>query len=310
MIFQFDLVDLRLFLHVVEAGSITAGAGRSHLSLAAASGRIAGMETVLATALLQRGRRGVQATQAGTTLAHHARTVLLQAERLHQDMQALARGAKGQVGVVGTSASIREYLPDVLGAFLAAHPQVNVATAELAGNDAVAAVVDGRFDIALITEHTDPRGLQTTPVWMNRFALVVPRGHPLVALAGGQPISIAAADACDIVGLPAGTALQDTWEARALARGRQLNYRIRVPGFDAQARLIERGVGVALMPHLTAERLARARAVDVIVLSDVFLVRRLLIAVRQWDTLGVPAQALVQQLRAAVAAQRDPSVGA
>jgi len=301
---QFDLVDLRLFLNVAEAGSITAGAGRSHLSLAAASGRIAGMETLLATALLQRGRRGVQPTPAGETLVRHARAVLLQAERLQQDMQAMARGAKGHVGVAGTSASIREYLPDVLGAFLAAHPQVNVSTAELAGSDAVAAVVDGRFDMALITEHTDPHGLQTTPVWMNRFALVLPRGHPLVARAGGQPISIAAADGCDVVGLPEGTALQDTWEARTLARGRQLNYRIRVPGFDAQARLIERGVGVALMPHATAVRLARARAIDVIALSDVFLVRRLLIAVRQWDALSVHARALVQALRAA-AAQHD-----
>ena len=34
---RFDLTDLRLFLHTAEAGSITAGAERAHLTLASAS---------------------------------------------------------------------------------------------------------------------------------------------------------------------------------------------------------------------------------------------------------------------------------
>ncbi|MFD2980220.1 LysR family transcriptional regulator, partial [Klebsiella pneumoniae] len=41
---HFDLIDLRLFQHTLECGNITAGASRSHLSLAAASARIRAME--------------------------------------------------------------------------------------------------------------------------------------------------------------------------------------------------------------------------------------------------------------------------
>jgi DNA-binding transcriptional LysR family regulator len=305
VIFHFDLVDLRLFLNVVEAGSITAGAGLTHLSLAAASGRIAGMETVLATALLARGRRGVQPTEAGQTLARHARNVLQQADRLRQDVQALAPGTKGHISLAGTSAAIREYLPEVLGTFLAEHPQVNISTAEADGDEAVRAVTEGRVDIAFITEQTAPCGLQTCLQRVNRFALVVPRGHALVAQAAGQPVSIALGDGCDVVGLPEGSRLQDTWEARALARGTQLNYRIRVPGFDAQVRLIERGVGVAVMPEATAQRFARTRAIDFIPLSDAFLVRRLLIAVRQFDALPGYTRELIRRLRGPGAA--DPA---
>ena len=40
---HFDLTDLRLFLHVAEAGSITAGAARSGLALASASARVQGV---------------------------------------------------------------------------------------------------------------------------------------------------------------------------------------------------------------------------------------------------------------------------
>ena len=46
---RFDLVDLSLFRHVVEAGSITHGADRAHLALAAASTRIRQMEEALET---------------------------------------------------------------------------------------------------------------------------------------------------------------------------------------------------------------------------------------------------------------------
>jgi DNA-binding transcriptional LysR family regulator len=72
---RFDLSDLSLFRHVVEGGSITAGAERAHLALAAASTRIRNMEETLGAALLVRGRQGVTPTQAGRTLLQHARAI-------------------------------------------------------------------------------------------------------------------------------------------------------------------------------------------------------------------------------------------
>ena len=50
---RFDLTDLRLFLHVAEAASITGGAARAGLALASASARIRGMEMDFGTALLR-----------------------------------------------------------------------------------------------------------------------------------------------------------------------------------------------------------------------------------------------------------------
>jgi len=73
---HFDLTDLRLYLHILDSGNITAGAARSHLSLAAASARIRAMEASLGTEFLQRGRRGVTPTPAGKALAQHARRLL------------------------------------------------------------------------------------------------------------------------------------------------------------------------------------------------------------------------------------------
>jgi DNA-binding transcriptional LysR family regulator len=58
----FDLTDLRLFLRVVEGGSITSGAERAFMALASASARIRNMEDTLGVPLLTRGRRGVAPT--------------------------------------------------------------------------------------------------------------------------------------------------------------------------------------------------------------------------------------------------------
>jgi len=94
---RFDFTDLNLFRHIVEAGSITHGAARSNLALAAASTRIRKMELAFGTALLVRGRAGVTPTPAGRTLLQHARGILAQTERLQEDLTPYARGLAGQV---------------------------------------------------------------------------------------------------------------------------------------------------------------------------------------------------------------------
>ena len=65
---RFDLTDMRLFLSVVECGSLTHGARAMHLALASVSERIAGMEETLGAPLLERNRRGVRPTAAGEAL--------------------------------------------------------------------------------------------------------------------------------------------------------------------------------------------------------------------------------------------------
>src|SRR6516165_3595100 len=89
---RFDLVDLRLFLFVVEASSITHGAERAGMALASASERIRLMEESLGASLLERHRRGVRATPVGTALVHHAQLVTQQLERMRGELSEYADG--------------------------------------------------------------------------------------------------------------------------------------------------------------------------------------------------------------------------
>src|SRR5438552_18739107 len=179
---HFDLADLSLFRHVVEAGSITAGAERAHLALAAASTRIRNMEQALGAALLVRGRQCVGPTQAGRTLLAHARTILRQSERLREDLAAYAGGLAGQIRVLSNTNALTEFLPEALSSFLAEHPQVSVDLEERLSDEIVGLIAEGVADLGIIAGTVDAAALETYPFRKDRFVLVVGRGHPMAAL--------------------------------------------------------------------------------------------------------------------------------
>jgi DNA-binding transcriptional LysR family regulator len=122
---RFDLVDLQLFVAVADARSITGGALRAHLALASASARIKGLEAALGTALLKRGRRGIELTAAGESLLDHARIILHHVETMRGDLSAYASGARASVHLLANTSGLSEHLPKALAAFLREHPDIN-----------------------------------------------------------------------------------------------------------------------------------------------------------------------------------------
>src|ERR1700739_2918884 len=111
---RFDLVDLRLFLLVVEATSITHGAVRAGMALASASERIRLMEESLGAPLLERHRRRVRATAAGAALVHHAQLVIQQLERMREELSEYADGFRGRVRLLANTTAVAEFLPATL----------------------------------------------------------------------------------------------------------------------------------------------------------------------------------------------------
>lgn len=84
---HFDLSDLRLFVHIAEAESITGGARRAHISTPAVSTRIKDLEGQLGSRLLYRSSKGVQLTPAGEKFLRHARGILRQVDFLKMIFQ-------------------------------------------------------------------------------------------------------------------------------------------------------------------------------------------------------------------------------
>jgi len=292
---RFDLTDLRLFCDVVDAGSITAGAERSALALAAASTRIRQMEAALGADLLSRSRAGVKPTAAGRTLLKHARALLSGAARMREDLAAFAGGRGGEVKLLANTNALTEFLPEALSSFLAAHPHVSVDLEERLSDEIVGLIAEGVGDVGIVAGTVDVGALKTYPFRQDRFVVVTATGH---ALTGRPRIAFSEVLDFDLVGLERSASLQRFLTAKAVREGRPLKLRVQLRSFDAICRLVEAGVGVGIVPQTTAARAARSMALHVIELADDWALRELTLVVRAGETLRPYAQELVESLRA------------
>ncbi|KAB1073256.1 LysR substrate-binding domain-containing protein [Methylobacterium planeticum] len=291
---RFDLVDLGLFRHVVEAGSITHGAERAHLALAAASTRIRSMEETLGAALLIRSRQGVIPTPAGRALLAHARTLLADIDRMQGELSAYSGGTAGQIRVLSNTHALTEFLPEALSAYLAAHPGISVDIDERTSDEIVGLVAEGAADLGIVSGTVDTGRLQTFPFRQDRFVLVAALGHPL---AERDAAAFAEVLSHDLVGLDRLSAITRFLAEKAARIGRPMRLRVQLRSFDAVCRLVECRVGLGIVPETTARRAARAMAIRVVPLDDVWAVRDLTLCLRDLAALPAFARDFVAHLR-------------
>lgn len=290
---HFDLTDLRLFLAVIQAGSITHGAAEAHLSLPAASERLRGMELAGGVKLLERGRRGVAPTEAGDALAHHARLILRQMEHMQGELGEYANGSRATIRLLANTAAITEFLPEILGPWLAAHRRIDVDLKERQSAEIVKAISAGLADIGIISDAVDSSGLELRPFAVDRLVVVVPRGH---SLATARKIAFADILQHEFVGLAEGSALQDYIEAQAARTGTKLKFRIRVRTFEGICRLAANNVGLGIVPETTARRCQRPMAIASLRLTEAWATRLLKICFRSEDELSPIASDMIAHL--------------
>jgi DNA-binding transcriptional LysR family regulator len=287
---RFDLTDLRLFLSVVESGSLTAGARAMHLALASVSERIAGMEAALGAPLLERNRRGVRTTAAGDALVRHARAILGQVEQMRGELRTYATGLKGRVRLLTNTAAIATFVPRRLCEFLVAHPDLSIDLDERTSVEIVQALVAGRADLGLVADSADLGLLQLHPIATDRLVVVTCRAH---RLAGADGVALADLFQEAIVGF-ADTALEAHLAERAARLGRQLDYRIRLRSVDNVAMHVAAGVGVAILSEAVARTLGHELAI--VPLAEAWASRQLYLCARDFAALTPHARLLAQQL--------------
>jgi DNA-binding transcriptional LysR family regulator len=290
---HFDLVDLRLMVHIADANSMTKGADLSHISLPAASTRIKNLEEGIGAKLLYRTSQGVTLTPPGQALVMHARTVLEQLEHLRGDLHEYASGVKGHLRVLANTTALGEFLPPVLRSYLLTHPDVNIDLRERLSHDIVRAVSEGQTDIGIVAGMVRTENLETIPYRRDRLVLVVPTSH---SLAKRQVIDFADTLDYDHVGLQESSAIHAFLRRESDVLNRTLKLRIQVGNFEAACRMIEASVGIAILPESAARRHSQTMAIAIVPLSDSWAIRAMQICVRSLGGLPQFARELVDLL--------------
>ncbi|WP_310386385.1 LysR family transcriptional regulator [Roseateles sp.] len=290
---RLDLTSLNLVLAIEQTRSITAGAKHEHLALAAASKRLSDLESRLGVQLFERRARGVEPTEACRALVRHIRSLHASLHALESEVVEFARGIKGHLRIAANSGSIAECLPADLAAFSQAHPQIRSSLEDLTSAEVQAAVAEGRADVGVFTPPLLDNRVQHWVYRPARLAVLVPAGH---ALAERGRVSFSDLLDYDLIGLHAGASAQELMREQALARGRTLNARLAVRGFDAIAQLVEAGLGVAVLPEGPAERFSRVFAVRLLQLDESWAAREYCLGVLRQERLPTVVQRFVDAL--------------
>lgn len=277
---RFDLTDMRLFLTVVEHGSLTKGAQMTNLALASVSARISGMEATLGTPLLDRTRRGVTPTAAGKALIRHARQILGQVEQMHGELRAYGTGLKGRIALLSNTAALAVFVPQKLCRFLVAYPDLSVDIDERPSREIVLAVAEGRAEVGLVADITDIGTLQTRCVADDQLVVVVSRTH---RIADRQHVLFADIVDDAFVGHK-DAALEIHLSDRAARLGHKINYRVQLKSVEDVGMLVEAGVGIAVLSRASVARLYRPGLV-VLPIVDTWASRRLHLCVRDFTAL-------------------------
>jgi DNA-binding transcriptional LysR family regulator len=291
---RYDLTSLKIFVAVAECGNLTRAAEREHLAVSAISKRIAELESIVGTPLLQRYPRGVGLTPAGQSMLHHARQMLQLVHRMDTELGEYAGGVKGHVRVHAVASALTQFLPEDIESFLTRYPLVNISLEERTGKAIVLAVADGSAEVGIVASQTPLQGLAAVPYHRDCLMIGVPLGHPL---ARRKAIRFAEALDYAFVGPHADSSLSALMAEGAKACGKSLQQRIQVSSFDAMCRLVQTRLGITMLPKAVLAPHVAAGRIRMLGLKEDWAVRQMAVVVRDPAQLSPIAQTLVDHLR-------------
>lgn len=183
-----DLRQLHTFRMVVERGSFSGAAEELDISQPAVSFQIRALEESVGHRLLDRSGRRVALTEAGEIAYRYTKRMMGLELELERELQELGDRIAGPL-VLGSSTGPGELvLPQLLGRFAAAHPDVVVRLAVLDTQTVCDRVLEEELELGIVGAARQQRGLVFDPFMRDELVAIVPPGHPF---AGRERLTIA-----------------------------------------------------------------------------------------------------------------------
>lgn len=174
-----DFRDLELLDVLDDVGTLTAAAERLYVSQPALSQRLARLEARLGGPLFDRSGRVLVANPAGTRMLAAARRVIREMQAAERDVREIRSGRDRRVRFTAQCSTAYHWLPSVIAEFRDAHPGVEVRIEQVPDDDPVAALLEDRVDVALVTKPDRlMEQIRTTALFRDQMVAVVASDHP------------------------------------------------------------------------------------------------------------------------------------
>ena len=176
---QLEIRHLKLVAAIADTGSVTRAGNRLHLTQSALSHQLRDAEEQLGVQLFERGTGKMTLTPAGERLVQSARSVLAELERAESDIQKNGASARGLIRMSTQCTTVYHWFPPRLIAFQRQFPEVEVQLVIEATNNPFEALLEGKLDLAIVSEPIRNRKIRYTPLFEDEFVVIVPPGHRL-----------------------------------------------------------------------------------------------------------------------------------
>lgn len=244
-----DLNELRSFVEMASAGSLSRAASRLSVSQPTLSRQLKKLETELRTELFYRHGRGVVLTGAGHRLLDVAGTALQQLAALKEELQSRTLDELGEV-TIGMPPSIAATVAaDLAAAFAPAHPKAHLRMLESFSGILLEWVETGRVDLAVLYDARRGTNVLATPLLLEDLFLIEAASGD-----GRGPVEVAelATRACLLPG--EGNGLRRVVDAACWSEQIRPRVQTEIDCIAALKQLVERGQGCTVLPFGAVHR--------------------------------------------------------
>ena len=175
------MTQLRAFLAVVRGGSVTAAADELVVTQPSVSSAIAALGKELGCDLFERSGRGIRLTEAGRAFAPYAADVIGLLDRGRQAADEAAQLSAGRMPIAAVTTAAESFVPPLMRAFSARHPDVELTLAVGNRQDVFERVRSHAADVAISGKPPSDSGLIGEPLSDNEIVCITAPDDPALA---------------------------------------------------------------------------------------------------------------------------------
>jgi DNA-binding transcriptional LysR family regulator len=298
-----EIGQVEAFLAVGTFGGFRRAADALRVTQPAISARIKALEDSLGVSLFDRSHSALALSAAGRVFRPHAEQLLRAVADARQAVHDL-RPASGGALQLAAALSICTYLlPDVLKNFQAAHPKTMITVRSGHSKEILEMVLAGEAEIGLARSLNHPE-VETLSLRDDPLLLVAP---PHSALARARRATLNDIASQPLIFFDRGSSDWTLTHGLFRRAGLVPNVVLEVETIETAKRMVERGMGLAFLPHLAVARELRRRRLIAVTLTDAEALSRSLDVIHpRQRPLSPEALALLKSLRAALTEAPPP----
>lgn len=244
---NFELLDLRAFLAVLDLGGFHKAAQSLNLSQPALSRRVQALEAAVGAALLERTTRHVAMTSVGRSFEPMARRLLDEFESSLMSLTGVGDRQSGQVTLACLPTAAFYFLPRAIERFNAQFPLIRFRILDLSANEALESVARGEAEFGINLTGSSHPDLTFTPLVDDPFVLACRRDH---ALAKRKNLVWHDLEGEALIGVSRNSGNRQLLDAALSKTSVRLNFFYEVNHLTTSLGLVERGLGISVLPKL------------------------------------------------------------